>query len=178
MRRWRTSITIVVALVGIGAGSASAADAARTAPPSCRVFNPLFQWNAGQQRSLHAANRRCDAAPGRRAWLIFQANGDLAFYLDGQQQWDAGTQGRRNGLVERGYGGLDVVGSQGQVLWGTHAPQSDGFEPHPNGGFGIGFQSDGNGRSNAFTHWTQDEGLCGASGGCGATLWVSGKGVT
>jgi hypothetical protein len=178
VRTWRMGIAVVVALAGVGAGSLSSARAAQTAPSTCRVFNPLFNWDAGQTRTLRASARRCDAAPGRRASLMFQANGDLAFYLDGRQLWDSGTNGRRNRMIERGYGGLDIVDASGEVLWGTHGPQSEGFEPHPNGGFGIGFTSDGRAATTAFTHWTEDEGLCGTSGGCGQTLWTSGKGVS
>jgi hypothetical protein len=169
------SLTLAVA---IPAAPAAAAQSPATAPSFCRVFDPAFEWKAGQERSLRAADKHCDAAPGRRAWLIFQSNGNLAFYLDGNQLWSSDTMGRGNRLVERGYGGLDIVGSQGQVEWGTGAPGSSGFEPHPSGGFGIGFQSDGDGTSNAYTHWNQGEGLCGPEGGCGATLWVSGEGVT
>jgi hypothetical protein len=170
---------LAIALLAVGASSASAgttANASKTAPPSCRVLNPLFEWQAGQERSLRAADNRCDAAPGRRAWLIFQRNGNLAFYLDGEQLWDAGTRGEGRALVERGYGGLDIVNAEGGTIWGTGAPASEGFEPHPSGGFGVGFQTDG-GAGNAFTHWNQGEGLCGPEGGCGATLWVSGEGV-
>jgi hypothetical protein len=177
MRICLATIAAVVAVIGIDAGSAAAAQAPQSAPPSCRIFNPQFEWAAGQERSLRAKDRPCDTVTGRRAWLILQANGDLAFYLDGQQIWDAGTQGRGNRLVERGYGGLDIVNSQGSVQWSTGAPGAEGFEPHPSGGFGIGFQSDGNGTGNAFTHWTEGEGLCGPEGGCGAVLWVSGEGV-
>jgi hypothetical protein len=177
MRICLAAVAAVLAVVGICAGPAAAAQAPQSAPSSCRVFNPLFEWQAGQERSLRAKDKPCDAAPGRRAWVILQANGDLAFYVDGQQLWDAGTNGRGNRLVERGYGGLDIVGSQGQVLWGTGAPGSEGFEPHPSGGFGVGFQGDEDSKGNAITHWTEGEGLCGPEGGCGATLWVSGEGV-
>jgi hypothetical protein len=162
-------------LAAIGAGPAAAAEPPQSAPSFCRVFNPQFDWKDGQERTLRAKDHPCDAAPGKRAWLILQTNGNLAFYLDGRQLWDAGTSGRGNLLVERGYGGLDITNSQGSVLWGTGAPQSEGFQPHPNGGFGIGFESTG---GNDFTHWNESEGLCGPGGACGETLWVSGKGPT
>jgi hypothetical protein len=182
--RLRTSLVslasaLLIAAIGAGPAPATAAAAnGQTAPANCRVLNPLFAWDAGQERSLRAADNNCDAAPGRRAWLIFQRNGNLAFYLDGEQLWDAGTRGEGRSLVERSYGGLDIVNSSGSTIWSTGAPGSEGFEPHPSGGFGIGFQTDGSGASNAFTHWNQGEGLCGPEGGCGAALWVSGEGVT
>jgi hypothetical protein len=172
------ALLTLLALTAIGAPSARAAEMPQSAPSFCRVFDPQFEWEAGQERSLRAKDRHCDAAPGKRAWLVFQTNGNLAFYLDGNQLWDAGTSGKGNRLVERSYGGLDIVNSQGSVLWGTGAPGASGFQPHPNGGFGIGFQSDGDGANNAFTHWTQSEGLCGPGGACGETLWVSGEGPT
>ena len=172
-----TVLAIALLAIGPGAAAAAAGPKSKTAPPNCRVLSPLFEWHAGQERSLRAADNECDAAPGRRAWLIFQRNGNLAFYLDGNQLWDAGTRGEGRLLVERGYGGLDIENAEGGTIWGTGAPGAEGFEPHPSGGFGIGFQTDGSGASNAFTHWNQGEGLCGPEGGCGATLWVSGEGV-
>jgi hypothetical protein len=178
LRAATAAIVAILAAMAIATGSASAAEAPQSAPSFCRVFDPRFGWTAGQERSLRAKDRPCDAAPGKRAWLIFQTNGNLAFYLDGQQLWDAGTSGSGNRLVERSYGGLDIVNSQGSVLWGTGAPGASGFQPHPNGGFGIGFQTDESGPANAFTHWNQGEGLCGPDGACGETLWVSGEGTT
>lgn len=181
LRGGLAAVGLSVLVLGATAVSASAGTTGaktKTAPASCRQFNPLFEWKAGQERSLRAADNRCDAAPGRRAWLIFQGNGNLAFYLDGEQLWDSGTRGEGRQLVERSYGGLDIVNSEGGTIWSTDAPASEGFEPHPSGGFGIGFETEGTGTGNAFTHWSEGEGLCGPEGGCGATLWISGKGVT
>ena len=173
---------LLALLVLIGGASAQAANGggskAKTAPPSCKVFNSVFEWQAGQERSLKAADNNCDAAPGRRAWLIFQRNGNLAFYLDGEQLWDSDTRGEGRYLVERGYGGLDIENAEHGTIWGTGAPGAQGFEPHPSGGFGIGFETDEEGSDNSFTHWNQGEGLCGPEGGCGEVLWVSGRGVT
>ena len=170
---------VSVAVLALGVGSASAAaPRSNTAPPGCKVFNPLFEWNAGQERSIPASANQCDAAPGKRAWLIFQRNGNLAFYLDGEQLWDSGTKGQGRYLVERGYGGLDIENAEHGTIWGTGAPGASGFQPHPNGGFGIGFETDEDGSGNAFTHWNQGEGLCGPEGACGETLWVSGHGTT
>jgi hypothetical protein len=178
-RRLIPGLSVLLAALALTvAPTTAAAQGPPRAPSFCRVFSPLFEWQAGQERSLPAKGRPCDAAPGRRAWLILQTNGNLAFYLEGEQLWDAGTSGPGNRLVERSYGGLDIVNSQGSVQWSTGAPGADGFVPHPSGGFGIGFQGDDDGTSNALTHWTQGEGLCGAEGGCGETLWVSGEGVT
>lgn len=181
LRRKLIVVALTVVVVGIAASSASAgktADAkAKTAPPNCKVLNPRFGWDAGQERSLRAADNHCDAAPGRRSWLIFQRNGNLAFYVDGEQVWDAGTRDEGRFLVERSYGGLDIVNSEGGTIWGTGAPGAESFEPHPSGGFGVGFETDEQGPSNVFTHWSEGEGLCGPEGACGQTLWRSGEGV-
>jgi hypothetical protein len=170
---------LVLAICSIGAGTAAAqAAGAKTAPAGCRVFNPLFEWKAGQERALRAADAPCDAAPGKRSWLILQRNGNLVFYMEGDQLWTSDTKGEGKKLVERGYGGLDIENGQGSTIWGTGAPGAEGFEPHPNGGFGIGFETDEGGPNDAFTHWDQSEGLCGPGGACGQTLWTSGKGVS
>jgi hypothetical protein len=39
---------------------------------------------SGPQTIASRANSDCDAAPRRRAWLISQRDGNLAFYLDGE----------------------------------------------------------------------------------------------
>jgi hypothetical protein len=49
---------------------------------------------------------------------------------------------------------------------GTSSAEA-GQMPHPSGGFG----NDEGDSGNSFTHWDQSEGLCGAEGGCGETLW-------
>ncbi len=64
-------VLATLALIASGAGSASAGSKAgarsKTAPASCKVFNPLFEWKDGQERSIDASANQCDAAPGRRA---------------------------------------------------------------------------------------------------------------
>jgi hypothetical protein len=168
---------LLLAISVVGASTATGA-APKTAPAGCRVFNPLFEWKAGQERALRAADAPCDAPPGKRSWLIFQRNGNLVFYMEGDVLWTSDTKGEGKKLVERGYGGLDIENGQGSTIWGTGAPGAEGFEPHPSGGFGIGFETDEHGPNNAFTHWDEGEGLCGPEGACGQTLWTSGKGVS
>lgn len=176
-----TALTIAVLVIGVASASTSTAAAtgakSKMAPANCRALNPLFSWQAGQERSLRAAENHCDAAPGRHSWLIFQRNGNLGFYVDGEQVWDSETRGEGRLLVERSYGGLDIVNSEGGTIWGTGAPGSESFEPHPSGGFGVGFETEEGGGTSGFTHWSEGEGLCGPEGGCGQTLWISGKGV-
>jgi hypothetical protein len=147
-----------------------------TAPAGCKLFNPMFAWRWHQTKTMRASANRCDTPHGRSSWLIFKRNGDLVYYLRGRELWDSGTSGRKNRLIERGYGAMEIVGPAGDSRWGNQAPSSQQFTPNPPGGFGVGFSTAGTKPNAPLTRWEEDEVPCGKSG-CSVSLWISGQGV-